>query len=116
MTKHIDVTGDLGKAFLHSMTAKGPDGSSPNMLLEKQYPEIKLFKVSIWPNESQHRGRPHCAVRHDKGQVSVDIMTGEVIAGDPGRWASAIKHAVLQHSSELQELWNSTRPDDQKLK
>jgi hypothetical protein len=84
-------------------------------LAEKRYPEITSFKVEIWPNEGKHPGRPHCKVTTDKGAVSVDLGTGDIIAGNPDRWASAIKTAVMDHMVELQKLWDETRPDDQKL-
>ena len=105
-------------ALLGVIAALGPGDGLPNgmrRLDERTYPEIKAFKVLIRANESQHRGRPHCSVETDKGAVSVDIETGEIIAGDAGKWNTPIKRAVIQHQKGLRDLWTKMRPDDQRL-
>ena len=114
----IDVTGDLLTEFLTTITQQGPGADVQGGLRplnEKTYPEIQQFKVEVLPNEGKHRGRPHCKVTTDKGAVSVDIETGDIIAGKADRWATAIGKAVKSHKAGLQKLWKESRPDDQKV-
>lgn len=86
-------------------------------LREARYKAIKDFDVQIFPDESQHRGRPHCSVdTRGHGRVSVDIMTGEILAGDAGRYNREISLAVTGEKRGLSDLWAKMRPDDQKLK
>ena len=114
----IEVTGDLKAELLRTITQQGPGDNLPGGLRrldEKQYPEIQNFKVEIWPNEGKHRGRPHCKVTTDKGAVTVDIETGEIIVGQAGKWEVAISKSVKAHKAGLHKMWDETRPDDQKL-
>jgi len=118
MSDDIDVTGTLKEEILGSIAALGPgDDLSGGMrrLDERTYSEIDQLKVEIRANEGQHRGRPHCCVTTDKGAVSVDILTGEIIEGDAGKWNTPIKKVVKSHSNGLKKLWDEMRPDDQKL-
>ena len=120
MSKDIasPVEDPLRASLLSAVAALGPGDDLPNgtrRLDERTYPEIKSFKVLIRANESQHRGRPHCCVQTDKGDVSVDIETGQIIAGDAGKWNTPIKRAVVQHREGLKALWEKMRPDDQRL-
>lgn len=108
----------LKEDILNTISALGPGEDLPNdkrSSIERTYSAIKEFKVEIRANESQHRGRPHCCVTTDKGAVSVDIRTGEIIAGNAGRWNTSVSKAVVAHSNGLQELWDQMRPDDQRL-
>lgn len=118
MTDDIALDTDLREAILRTITQLGPGDDLPNgmrRLDERTYPEITSFKVIIRANESKHPGRPHCCVETDKGSVSVDIETGEIIAGNAGKWNTPIKKAVTSHKAGLEKLWNEMRPDDQKL-
>ncbi len=112
----IEVVSELRDEILSEIQAIGPtDNMGRSFLVEKQYKEIRQFKVEIFPNESTHRGRPHCKVTTDKGAVTVDISNGGIIAGTAGHWTRTIQKVVLSHSDGLKRLWDEMRPDDQKL-
>lgn len=93
------------------------DAAGRSGLNEARFAAITDFKVVVRPNEGQHRGRPHCVVQMDRGapEVSVDILTGEILAGNPGPWRHTITKAILEHSAALKDFWDSLRPDDQRL-
>ncbi len=112
----MEVPAQLAQAIRNDIHSYGPilEGGV-SLLIEKTYPEIDQFKVEIFPNESQHRGRPHCRVTTDKGAVTIDFLTGEVLAGDAGHWTRTACKTVVQHKDGLLALWNATRPTDQKL-
>jgi hypothetical protein len=112
----IEIPSDLRNPMLDAIRAKGPiqeDGRS--FLIEKQYPEIEDFKVSIFPNESKHPGRPHCQVRIAEMTAIFDIRTGDVLAGDIKRWERTVRKVLLDHQDGLLNFWHEMRPDDQKL-
>lgn len=118
MDDDVNVVGPLREEILSTVAALGPGDDLANgmrRLDERTYSEIDTFKVEIRANEGQHRGRPHCCVTTDKGAVSVDILTGEIIAGNAGKWNTPIRKAVKSHSAGLKKLWDEMRPDDQQL-
>ena len=67
----------------------------------KQYPEIEDFKVSIFPNESKHPGRPHCQVKIAGMTATYCIYTGELLAGDVKKWGRTVSKVLLAHKDEL---------------
>ena len=89
------------------------DGRS--FLAERQYPEIHQFKVEVFPNVGQHGGRPHCKVTTDKGAVTVDLDTAQIIAGDAGHWNRTVERTAAAPTEGLLALWDEMRPDDQRL-
>ena len=89
------------------------DGNS--LLIEKRYLGIDDFKVFVYPNESKHRGRPHCEVKIDGKTATFDIETGDPLGENVGRWERTVRKVLLQHQEGLREFWHDTRPDDQKL-
>lgn len=90
--------------------------STPQRLDERVVGWITEYRVEIYSNESQHRGRPHVAVVLPDGKVSVSLDDPPAILTPHGYRgeASALK-VVTKHRERLLELWHSTRPDDQKL-
>tara|TARA_B100000965_G_scaffold405585_1_gene440249 strand:+ start:1847 stop:2209 length:363 start_codon:yes stop_codon:yes gene_type:complete len=114
--EEISLEQGLRDSMLESIRSLGPimeDGRS--FLTEKQYPEINDFKVSVFPNESKHPGRPHCQVRIDSKTATFDINDGSVLAGDVGRWERTVREVLLGHKDGLLAFWDETRPDDQRL-
>jgi len=114
--EEIRLEQDLRDEMLESIRSLGPimeDGRS--LLIEKQYPEIDDFKVSVFPNESKHPGRPHCQVRIDGMTATFDINDGTMLAGNVGRWERTIQKVLLEHKEGLLVFWDETRPDDQRL-
>lgn len=112
----IQIPSDLRDMMLSAIREYGQiqeDGRS--LLNEKQYPEIEDFKVSIFPNENKHPGRPHCQVRIAGMTATFDIQTGERLAGDVKKWERSVQKVLLDHKDGLKKLWYDTRPDDQKL-
>jgi hypothetical protein len=83
---------------------------------EKVVDWITEYRVEIYFNEGQHRGRPHVAVVLPDGKVSVRLENSPVLLTPHGYRgeASALK-VVKKHLQRLRKLWDDTRPDDQKL-
>jgi hypothetical protein len=73
------------------------------------------LRFEIWPNESQHRGRPHCRVSCGSKSATFSIPEGELLVGDihPNEWEAS--RTIQQYSEQLLEVWHRMRPDDQKL-
>lgn len=86
-----------------------------HQLNEQLYPEIDEFRVIFYPNESQHRGRPHCKVVIADKTANYDLNTLEPIVGDLGKWNRTVKKVLKEHKDRLLAFWHATRPDDQKL-
>lgn len=74
------------------------------------------LRIEIWPNESQHRGRPHCRVSKPPKFASFTIPDGELLVGDLRPDEREATKLVQSHGEELLGLWHRMRPDDQKLK
>jgi len=110
------VPAELDKALRRTFATLGEimeDGRS--FLIERLFDQIKDFRCEIFPNESQHRGRPHCKMTADEKSAVFDIRTGEKLVGDLGRWERTASKAVQLHSAALLDFWIDLRPDDQKL-
>lgn len=73
------------------------------------------LRVEIWPNESQHRGRPHCRVSKPPKAASFTIPDGQLLVGDLRPDEREATKLVQSHGQQLLDLWNRMRPDDQKL-
>jgi hypothetical protein len=72
MNNEIEVPPDLREKMYQDFRSYGeilPDGRS---FLKEVTVEIDRFDVVFWPNESQHRGRPHCLIKmgEDSGGVA----------------------------------------------
>lgn len=84
-------------------------------LLKLVYRTPGKLRIEIWPNESQHRGRPHCRVSKPPKSASFTIPEGELLVGDLRPDEREASKLVQAHSQELLWLWHRMRPDDQKL-
>ena len=73
------------------------------------------LRYEIWPNESQHRGRPHCKASNREKAANFSIPDGERIVGDLRPDEREASETIQKHGEELLTLWHRTRPDDQKL-
>lgn len=74
------------------------------------------FRCDIWPNESQHRGRPHCRVSHGERSATFSIPDGVLLAGSLGRHQAEASRTIRLHGSELLQKWDLMRPDDQRIR
>lgn len=102
-------------ADLRAALAEEPE-DIPRRLDERVVKEITELKVEIYSNEGQHRGRPHVAVTLQDDKISISLDDPPVVL-TPGRYrgqAGAVK-VVTKHRTLLLDIWNSTRPDDQRL-
>ncbi|WP_105434802.1 hypothetical protein [Neorhizobium tomejilense] len=106
----IEIDSDL-RAFLE----EEPE-SSMRRLDEKHVDWIKELRVEIYLNESQHRGRPHVAVFLPDGKISVSLQDPPVVLTPKQlRGEASARKVVEKHLVRLLKLWETTRPDDQRL-
>lgn len=73
------------------------------------------LRIEIWPNESQHRGLPHCRVSKPPKFASFTIPEGQLLVGDLRPDESKATKLVQSNGEALLRLWHRMRPDDQKL-
>lgn len=72
-------------------------------------PEISRFygiviSMNWW--EPRHHG-PHVHAHYGADQATVDIETGQMLAGSlPGRALSLVRTWIVIHRAELHELWS----------
>jgi hypothetical protein len=106
----LEIEADLKKAL-----AEEPD-SQRQRLDERLVNWITEYRVEIYSNEGQHRGRPHVSVFLPGGRVSVSLDDPPILLTPNGYRgeASAVK-VVQKYRVKLLALWNDTRPDDQRL-
>ena len=116
MSGSIDASPELLERVYITFTQLGEIQENGLSFLKEVTVALPQFKVVIRPNESQHRGRPHCLIAMGEKSAVFDIVTGELMAGTLKSWNRTAEKAVKLHSPELLEVWNDTRPDDQKLK
>lgn len=76
---------------------------------------ISKLRFEIWPNESQHRGRPHCKVSCGGKAATFSIPEGKLLIGDIHPNERAATKAIQLHGEQLLKVWNLMRPDDQRL-
>lgn len=114
----VPIPPDLASAIeedLKMALSEEPAGG-PQRLDEKWIKEITECRVEIYHNEGQHRGRPHVVVKLQDGKVSVslddppELLTPHGYRGEAG----AVK-IVGKHRKRLRQIWDESRPDDQKL-
>lgn len=71
-------------------------------------PEIcRFYGIIISMNwwEPRHHA-PHIHAHYQEDQATIDIDTGQVLAGSlPGRALSLVREWMVLHREELQELW-----------
>ena len=84
-------------------------------LLKFVYRVPGKLRIEIWPNESQHRGLPHCRVSNRSKAASFTIPDGALLVGDLRPDEREATMIVRQHGEELLSLWHLMRPDDQRL-
>lgn len=84
-------------------------------LLKLVYRVPGKLRIEIWPNESQHRGRPHCRVSNRSKAASFTIPDGDLLVGDLHPDDREAMKIVRKHGDQLLCLWHRMRPDDQKL-
>lgn len=90
--------------------------NQPQRLDERLVKWITEYRVEIYSNEGQHRGRPHVSVILPSGSISVSLDDPPILLTPHGYRGeiSAVK-VVRKHRDRLLALWKETRPDDQKL-
>lgn len=115
MADEIVIDGELLQKIIDRFRSYGPIMENGLSLLTEVKVDLGRFKAIIRPNESKHRGRPHCLIECDEKSASIDIQSGERLAGDLGRWNRTAEKVVLEFSNALLCVWNDTRPDDQKF-
>lgn len=84
-------------------------------LLKLVYRVPGRLRIEIWPDESKHRGRPHCRVSNRSKAASFTIPEGDLFVGDLQPDEREAEKLVRTHGDELLRLWHRMRPDDQKL-
>jgi hypothetical protein len=100
---------------LRAWLAEEPQ-DSVRRLDEKVVNWIAEHRVEIYFNEGQHRGRPHVAIVLPDGKVSVSLENPPVLLTPHGyRGEASALRVVNKYRERLQQLWDDTRPDDQKL-
>lgn len=109
---------DLTQAFardLKDAIGEAPE-DGPQSLEERVIREISEFRVEIYTNEGQHRGRPHVAVSLPGGKVSISLDDPPNLLTPHGlRFENEALKVVEKHRERLLVIWHETRPDDQKL-
>jgi len=110
----VDFALTLQSELRDAFAAEPADGLQP--LDERVIDWITEYRVEIYSNESQHRGRPHVVVVLPGGKISVSLDDPPTILTPHGYRgeASALK-VVTKHRDRLLDVWHTTRPDDQKL-
>lgn len=73
------------------------------------------LRYEIWPNESQHRGRPHCKVSKAEKSAIFSIPDGERLVGDINPYEREASRTIRRYGMRLLEVWYRLRPDDQRL-
>lgn len=73
------------------------------------------LRYEIWPNESQHRGEPHCKVSNKARAATFGIPEGNRKAGDLRPDEAEATKTIRAHGERLLADWYRLRPDDQKL-
>ena len=73
------------------------------------------LRYEFWPNESQHRGRPHCKVSSGEKAATFSIPEGDLLAGNIHPHETEARKTIRKHADELTRYWWLTRPDDQRV-
>ncbi len=79
---------------------------------------VRQRRILFYSDESKHRGRPHCIVELSRDhRPKIDIATGDVIEGDAGPYWRHLRRFVADEDvrRQLLDIWDETRPDDQRL-
>lgn len=87
---------------------------SPNLLRLVIRLPGKL-RYEIWPNESQHRGRPHCKVSYSGQSATFSIPDGVLLAGHLRPHEAEAAKSIRLHGKALMDKWQLMRPDDQRI-
>ena len=72
------------------------------------------LRYEIWPNERTHRGRPHCRVSYADRSAPFSIPEGEKLDGTLRPKEALARRTIRANGSVLLNVWNATRPDDQR--
>jgi hypothetical protein len=116
MTQEVQGPDVLAKLIYSDFQSYGQIQEDGLSYLTEVTVSLNNFRVVLRPNEGQHRGRPHCLIEMGEDSATFDIMTGELLAGTLKSWNRTAEKTILRHSAKLKEVWDQTRPDDQKLK
>lgn len=116
MNDAAEVDGELYDLLRSRFVAYGENQDDGRSFLEEVANSLDGLRMIFRPNESQHRGRPHCLVEVSGKSATFDIITGERLAGDIRPLNRTAKRVIEENSEVLVKKWNDTRPDDQKLK
>jgi hypothetical protein len=106
---------ELVRRMYDEFTMFGEIQENGMSLLKEVTVSLDGFRVTIRPNESQHRGRPHCLIAMGEFSATFDIVTGALLAGSLKSWTRTAEKVVKRNSVDLLKVWNDTRPDDQKI-
>lgn len=110
----VDLALTLQTELREAFAAEPED--TPQRLDERVVDWITEYRVEIYSNEGQHRGRPHVAVVLPDGKISVSLDDPPMILTPHGyRGEASARKVVTKYRDQLLELWHDTRPDDQKL-
>ncbi len=115
MERDINVPSELLERIYNSFVSIGEIQENGLALLKEVSVSIGDFKAIIRTNESQHRGRPHCLIAMGESSAVFDIHTGALMAGTLKSWNRTAEKVVKENAALLLDVWNETRPDDQKL-
>jgi hypothetical protein len=115
MEDELIADDELAKKVVDAFRAYGPILENGLSFLAEVAIRMEGFRIVFRPNESQHRGRPHCLIEMRPKSATFDIKSGELLAGDISPWNRTAEKVVSENTAELMKLWNKTRPDDQKL-
>lgn len=77
--------------------------------------QVGGLSIYVYPDESRHRGRPHCTVAAGGANANFDILTGELLAGSLKSQNGKARKLVIELRNELLAKWDAKRPDTQKL-
>ena len=73
------------------------------------------LRYEFWPNESQHRGRPHCKVSSGEKAATFSIPEGDLLAGNIRPHEAEARKTIRKYANELTRFWWLTRPDSQRI-
>lgn len=115
MSDDIEAPEQLRNLIYQTFSQIGEIQENGLSYLKEVTVSLPEFEVIIRTNESQHRGRPHCLIAMGENSPTFDIETGQLLAGTLKSWNRTAEKDVKRHSGTLLQVWNDTRPDDQKL-
>lgn len=118
---YVPLPADLGEEIADAIKAEAAlevdaDGADPQFLIERYMPFISEFRVEMYSDEGQHRGRPHVAVHLKDTKISISLDDPpEILTPKKARGEAAALKVIKFYRPRLLEEWYRTRPDTQRL-